>query len=96
MWEMPTAFQAAEGRSASQEPDELDYLSSATLTKRKDFLDREAEARTAPNRVLYFRKNADCDKLIAACSKKLRADPRDLRALLIRASSCVKKGESIL
>ena len=95
---MPTAFQAAEfvGRPASQEPDELDYLSSATLTKRKDFLDREAEARTAPNRVLYFRKNADCDKLIAACSKKLRADPGDLRALLIRASSCVKKGESIL
>ena len=95
---MPTAADLAKHscRTASQELDELEYLSSATLTKRKDFLDREAEARTAPNRVLYFRKNADCDKLIVACSKKLRVDPKNLRALLIRASSCVKKGDTIL
>jgi hypothetical protein len=75
--------------------DELQFLCSATLTHRKPFLEREEEARTAPNRVLYYRKNADNDRLIEACTVKLRADPANLRALLIRASSQVKKGESI-
>jgi hypothetical protein len=74
------------------ETDELDYLSSATLTKRKDFLDREEEARGA-NRVLYFRRNADNDLLISACSRKLEEDPCNVRALLLRAASYVKKGE---
>jgi hypothetical protein len=72
--------------------DELEFLSSATLTRRKDFLDREEEAKSAPNRVLYFRRNADNDRLISACTKKLQADPHNVRALLIRASSHVKKG----
>lgn len=74
------------------EPDELDYLSSATLTKRKDFLDREEEARGA-NRVLYYRRNADNDRLISACTRKLQEDPHNVRALLLRATSHVKKGE---
>ena len=74
------------------ELDELDYLSSATLTKRKDFLDREEEARGA-NRVLYYRRNADNDLLISACSRKLEEDPSNIRALLLRAASYVKKGE---
>lgn len=73
--------------------DELDYLSSATLTRRKDFIDREEEARNAPNRVLYFRRNADCDKLIEACTDKLAVNSNNVRALLIRASSYIKKGE---
>ena len=74
------------------ETDELDYLSSATLTKRKDFLDREEEARGA-NRVLYYRRNADHDRLISACTRKLQEDPHNVRALLLRATSHVKKGE---
>lgn len=74
------------------EPDELEYLSSATLTKRKDFLDREEEARGA-NRVLYYRRNADNDRLIGACSRKLEEDPHNVRALLLRAASYMKKGE---
>ena len=73
--------------------DELEYLSSATLTKRKDFLEAEEEARTAPNRVLYYRRNADCERLIQACTAKLGAEPGNVRALLIRAASYSKKGE---
>lgn len=75
------------------ESDELDYLSSASLQRRKDFLDRDEEAKSAPNRVLYFRRNADNSRLIHACTAKLRADPRNVRALLIRASSYIKIGE---
>lgn len=80
---------------STADADELDYLSSATLTKRKDFLDREEEARGAPNRVLYYRRNADNDRLIDACSRKLQQEPYNNRALLIRATSYVKKGRSI-
>ena len=75
--------------------DELEFLSSATLTRRKDFLDREEEAKSAPNRVLYFRRNADNDRLISACTVKLEADPDNVRALLIRAASYVKKGTQL-
>lgn len=83
--------QQASHASISQ-ADELEYLSSATLTKRKDFLDREEEARGAPNRVLYYRRNADHDKLIAACTKTLAVNPKSVRALLLRGSSFIKQG----
>eukprot|EP00879_Flechtneria_rotunda_P024796 GHRR01026312.1.p1 GENE.GHRR01026312.1~~GHRR01026312.1.p1 ORF type:complete len:217 (+),score=73.59 GHRR01026312.1:475-1125(+) len=62
------------------------------LTRRKDFIDKEEEARKSPNRVLYFRRNADYDRLIEVCSRKLHENPRNVRALLIRASSRLKKG----
>lgn len=78
------------------EQDELEYLSSATLTKRKDFIDREEEARNAPNRVLYYRRNADNDRLIQVCTDKLQHNPQNVRALLIRAASYVKKGKSFM
>lgn len=79
-------------RSTGTRDDELEYLSSATLTKRKDFLEAEEEARTA-NRVLYYRRNADCEHLIQACTAKLATDPGNVRALLIRAASYTKEGE---
>lgn len=82
-------------RLVPSDVDELDYLSSATLTKRKDFIDREAEARSAPNRVLYYRRNADNDRLIQVCTEKLKNKPDNVRALLIRAASYVKKGTLI-
>ena len=82
----------AQNDIAKSEQDELEYLSSATLTKRKDFIDREEEARNAPNRVLYYRRNADNDRLIQVCTDKLQANPQNLRALLIRAASYVKTG----
>lgn len=72
--------------------DDLQFLCSATLTHRKPFLEREEEARTAPNRRLYYRKNADNDKLVEACTAKLRDDPGNIRALMIRASSHANKG----
>lgn len=57
-----------------------------------DFIDKEEEARKSPNRVLYFRRNADYDRLIEVCSRKISENPRNIRALLIRASSNLKKG----
>lgn len=59
---------------------------------RKDFIDKEEEARKSPNRNLYFRRAADYDRLIEVCSRKLSENPRHIRALLIRASSYLKKG----
>ena len=70
----------------------MDALSRPILTRRKDFIDKDEEARKSPNRVLYFRRNADYDRLIEACTRKLRDNPRAVRALFIRASSYSKKG----
>jgi len=78
----------------NNEEDDLDKLSRPTLTRRKDFIDKEEEARKSPNRMLYFRRNADYDRLIEVCSRKLSENPRNVRALLIRASSTLKKGMS--
>ena len=63
------------------------------LYKRKDFLDKEEAAKSHPNRTYYYRKNVDLDKLIQLCSKKLRDDPKNLKAFFIRASSWMKKKE---
>lgn len=71
--------------------DELDYLTRATLTRRREHL-HEPDARAAPHRALYFRPNGDADRLLAAASKRLEADPECVRALMIRASVLVKKG----
>ena len=73
--------------ATAEEDVDLDALSRPILTRRKDFIDKDEEARKSPNRVLYFRRNADYDRLIEACGRKLRDNPRNLRALLIRASS---------
>ena len=77
-----------------EEEDDLDQLSRPKLTRRKDFVDKEEEARKSPNRVLYFRRNADYDRLIEVCSRKIVANSSNVRALLIRASSYLKKGGS--
>ena len=55
-----------------------------------------SQARKAPTRALYYRRNADCDRLIQACTAKLEAEPGNARALLIRAASYTKKGALIL
>eukprot|EP00878_Enallax_costatus_P032514 GHUV01035738.1.p1 GENE.GHUV01035738.1~~GHUV01035738.1.p1 ORF type:complete len:686 (+),score=191.39 GHUV01035738.1:330-2387(+) len=83
---------AAPGTLSVTDDDDLDRLSKPILTRRKDFIDKEEEARKSPNRVLYFRRNADYDRLIEVCSRKLAENPRNVRALLIRASSNLKKG----
>ena len=93
---MCTPENQAGSDTAHTQTDELEYLSSATLTKRKDFLDREEEARGAPNRVLYYRRNADHARLIAACTRTLEVNPKSVRALLLRGSSLIKQGECSL
>ena len=57
---------------------------------------RPSQARKAPTRALYYRRNADCDRLIQACTAKLEAEPSNIRALLIRAASYTKKGTQSL
>ncbi len=75
-----------------KEDPELEFLASSTLTRRKDYLGVEEEAKQAPNRMLYYRKNADVDRLIEVCSEKLQRSPQNFRALYLRASSFAKKG----
>lgn len=89
----PGSLERRLSHRAASADDDLDALSRPILTRRKDFIDKDEEARKSPNRVLYFRRNADYDRLIEACGRKLRDNPRNLRALLIRASSYSKKGE---
>lgn len=86
------AERRASRASNGHDEDDLDALAKPILTRRKDFIDKEEEARKSPNRVLYFRRNADYDRLIEACSRKLSSNPSNIRALLIRASSYLKKG----
>ena len=68
-----------------------DFETQGALYKRKDFLGKEEDAKNHPNRTYYFRKNVDVDKLIESCTRKLTEDPENTKALLIRASSYVKK-----
>ena len=47
--------------------------------------------RTIPIEHITLEKNVDVDKLIESCTRKLTEDPENTKALLIRASSYVKK-----
>lgn len=84
---------------SEQEPtyheDELDFLAAGTLARRKEALAAgDADAKAAPqHRALYFRRNGDADRLFEAASRRLSRDPGCVRALMIRASVLVKKGE---
>lgn len=74
--------------------DELEYLSSATLTRRKEALEAgDARAHAAPHRALYLRRNGDAARLFEAASRRLAREPGCVRALMIRASVLVKKGK---
>lgn len=76
--------------------DELDFLAAGTLARRKEALAAgDADAKAAPqHRALYFRRNGDADRLFEAASRRLAREPGCVRALMIRASVLVKKGES--
>ena len=63
------------------------------LYKRKDYLDKDEDAKSHPNRTYYYRKNVDVDKLIETCSRRLGEDANNAKALFIRASSYMKKHE---
>ena len=74
--------------------DELEYLSSATLARRKEALEAgDARAHAAPHRALFLRRNGDAARLFEAASRRLAREPGCVRALMIRASVLVKKGE---
>ena len=88
-----------------QAQDELEYLAGGTLERRRDGTtpaaavaataagtSSSAEPASRPARQFVFRQNADYDSLIEACSRKLMAQPSNVRALMIRANAYVKKG----
>jgi hypothetical protein len=84
--------------------DDIEYLASGTLARRRDggcaggappaggAGGSEVEPLKPSGRQFYYRQNADYDSLIEACSRKLVAQPSNVRALMIRANSYVKKG----
>lgn len=76
--------------------DELEYLSAATLARRKEALEAgDARAQhAAPHRALYLRRNGDAVRLFEAASRRLAREPGCVRALMIRASVLVKKGKA--
>lgn len=88
-----------------QPPDaDLDFLASGTLERRRGDEGAPANGGAAgggggtghgalpPGRQFVFRRNADYDSLIEACSRKLVVQPNNVRALMIRANSYLKKG----
>lgn len=50
------------------------------------------EQRPGPDKMIYLKRMADFDRLISICSDKLAGNPTNVRALMIRASSYMKKG----
>jgi predicted TPR repeat methyltransferase len=65
--------------------------SQGALHKRADFFGVDKLAHSHPNRTYYYRKDHDLDKIIEACTRKLMTDPRDLKALVVRGNSFMKK-----
>lgn len=73
-----------EDSSQSQHSHDLEFLTKGVLIRNR------AEPQ-APRQYVY-KQNADVDSLIEACSRKLEQQPGNSRALMIRASSFIKKG----
>ena len=86
-----TSRGASSADSDGDDDFELSSASVGALYKRKDFLGKEEDAKNHPNRTYYFRKNMDVNKLIESCTRILKENPESKKALLIRASSYVKK-----
>ncbi|CAK4655695.1 unnamed protein product [Aphanomyces euteiches] len=63
------------------------------LYKRKDFLETDEAAKNHPNRTYYYRKEADIEKVIDSCTKKLAVNPSDATTIAIRGASHLKKME---
>jgi tetratricopeptide (TPR) repeat protein len=94
----PTVFPASgrernvDSAMAMRDEDD-DLLLEGALYKRRDFLDKEEAAKSHPNRIYYFRKPDDVNRLVELCSNKLRSNPADRKALHIRASAHIKRGD---
>lgn len=48
-----------------------EMMTKGSLCKRKDFLDKEDEAKSHPHRTFYYRKNVNLDKVIESCTNKV-------------------------
>ena len=64
----------------------------ACRRRRKDFLETDEAANLHPHRAYFYRRNADNEALLAACTEKLRQEPHDRRARFVRAAALAKKG----
>jgi hypothetical protein len=76
--------------------DELEYLARGSLVREEPGQSHDTRVtgvERAPKRQFVFRKNADYERLIVACTKKLQQHPDDFRALMIRGNSYLQKGE---
>lgn len=75
---------------------DIEFLASGTLERRRDAAVSGRSAAKAEGskseRQFVYRRNADYDSLIEACSRKLAVQPGNARALMIRANSYAKKG----
>ena len=70
------------------------------LLKRKDFLDKDEEAKAHPNRTFYYRSphrtQKDVDRVICACTRKLALEPgaqARVKALFTRGTAHAKRGD---
>ncbi len=46
-------------------------LNKGTLYKRKDFIDKDEEAKEHPNRTYYYKKSVDFNLVIEQCTEKV-------------------------
>ena len=77
--------------------DELEYLLSATLVPREQFLQLDSvqhsgDEQQGASRNKYFVRNADSASVVSACTAKLVKEPDNTAVLLIRASELMKTG----
>ena len=92
-----TTMLSAESVSSSAElvaADELGWLTSGTLARRDEQV-KSSLGRASRSRHLYFRPNADFDRLISVCTDHILANAGNaasVRARMIRASALLKKG----
>ena len=77
-----------EAHASSPDLNDLDYLTGLTLQRH----DAEEAARSGGRRHFHVKRNADPELVIEACTRRLGANPNDVRAVYIRASSHFKQG----
>lgn len=80
----------------SVDDSDIEFLASGTLERRRDAAASSRGAAAAEGskaeRQFVYRRNADYDSLIEACSRKLAVQPGNTRVLMIRANSYAKTG----
>ncbi|RHY32515.1 hypothetical protein DYB32_002490 [Aphanomyces invadans] len=88
---VPAGTAMASAGMTNQESHNQPLAAPILLCKRKDFLDTDEAAKSHPNRTYYYRKEADIEKVIDTCTKKLATNPSDAITIAIRGASHMKK-----